>query len=515
MEHILHPMAEEDLTPQPEQMNQEKTSPRFQFDRQAWEDRRKQVVQDWKIFREWARIHLRRAAHITHGALAVQRAVGPATFLGIAAALGVALTLTTLYTPSYAVTLDGEPVGVVADQGVVENAIDQVESAGTSLLGYDYQVKGDVEYQFALTLKSDITQDSDIQNFFYGQLDEASVHLRQCQVSVGGQVIGVVKDEDALNEMLEELKNQYVNENTTSVEFVEDVSMDYGYAAGNLLTTDEMRQALEANSTGETTYTVVKGDTFNAIAYANDMSVSDLKALNPDVDINRLMIGDVLNVKELIPVLSVQTTEHQVYTQAIECPVEEVEDSSMYKGTSKILTQGVEGEAQIEADVTYVNGYEKERTVLSSTTLREPTTTVKAIGTKEKPKTASTGSFSWPISGRITSYFGGRYIFGSYSYHSGLDISCSYGASIKAADGGRVTFAGYKGSYGYLVIITHDNGTQTYYAHNSSLLVSAGDKVYKGQTIAKAGSTGRSTGTHCHFEVRVNGSAVNPLNYLR
>ena len=169
----------------------------------------------------------------------------------------------------------------------------------------------------------------------------------------------------------------------------------------------------------------------------------------------------------------------------------------------------------MEADVTFINGYEKERNVTSTTTLKEPTTTVKAVGTKEKPKTASKGTYIWPVSGRISSYFGGRYIFGSYSYHSGLDITCSYGTSIKAADGGTVTFAGYKGSYGNLVIITHDNGTQTYYAHNSSLLVSAGDKVYQGQVIAKAGSTGRSTGPHCHFEVRVRGTAVNPLNYLR
>lgn len=485
------------------------------LDRAAWEARRKQAAVRWTRLKEWTRIHLRRAAYVTHGALAVHRTVGPVSFLGISAALGVALTLTTLYTTSYAVTVDGEPVGVVADQSVVAEAIQQVEQDGSSLLGYDYQVKGSIDYQFALTLKTDLTSETEVANYFYGQLTEVSDRLHKSEVLVDGQSIGVVKDEDALNEMLEELKDQYVTEDTVSADFVENVAINTVYTADTLMTIDEMREALEANTTGETTYTVVKGDTFNAIAYANDMAVSDLKALNPDVDINRLMIGDVLNVKEKIPMLSVQTIDHVTYTEAIECPVETVEDSSMYIGDSKILTQGEEGEAEIEANITYINGYEKEREVLSSTTLREPTTTVKAVGTKEKPKTASTGSFAWPVSGRISSYFGGRYIFGSYSYHSGIDIAgFSYGTAIKAADGGTVTFAGYKGSYGYLVIITHDNGTQTYYGHNSSLLVSAGQKVYKGQQIAKAGSTGRSTGVHCHFEVRVNGTAVNPLNYL-
>lgn len=476
---------------------------------------RQEAGKQWKALKEWSRIHFRRWAHVYHGAVAGHRAVGPISFLGVSAALGVALTLTTLYSPSYAVTVNGSTVGVVADQEMVDAAIQQVEEDGTSLLGYDYQVSGTIDYQFTLALKTDLSSESEIENFFYSQLDTVSSHLRQCAVLVDGKTIGVVKDEDALNEMLDTLKARYVTENTVEAGFVEDLSIDYVYAASELMTIEEIQAALEANTTGETTYTVQKGDTFNAIAYANDMSVSDLQALNPDQNINRLMIGDVLNVKELIPTLSVRTTEYQVYTQAIECPVETVDDSSMYKGDSKILTQGEPGEAELEANVTYVNGYEREREILSSTTLREPTTTVKAVGTKEKPKTASRGTYIWPISGKINSYFGGRYIFGSYSYHSGLDIQASYGATIKAADGGTVTFAGTKGSYGKLVIITHDNGTQTYYAHNSSLLVSAGTKVYQGQAIAKAGSTGRSTGVHCHFEVRVNGTAVNPLNYLR
>ena len=484
-------------------------------DPEARQQRGRRAGQRRRLARDWARIHLRRAAHRTHGTLAIQQAVGPASFLVVSAALGVALTLTTLYAPSYAVTVDGEQVGVVSDREVVDQAIADVEAQGSSLLGYDYQVQGDIGYQFALTLKTDLSSQNQIEDYFYSQLNGVSVTLRKCQVVVDGQTVGVVKDETALRDMLDQLKNQYVNENTTSVEFMQDMSIQYVYAADSVLTTEEMQAALQSSGNGSGTYTVVKGDTFNGIAYANDMSVSDLKALNPSVDINRLMIGDVLNVKAQTPVLSVKTTEHQVYSQDIECPVETREDSSMYKGTSKIVTQGVKGEAKLEADVTYVNGQEQQRDILSNVTVREPTTTIKAVGTKEKPKTASTGSFSWPISGRITSYFGGRYIFGRYSYPSGIDISASYGASVRAADGGTVTFAGYKGSYGNLVVITHDNGTQTYYGHNSSLLVSAGQKVSKGQAIARAGSTGRSTGTHCHFEVRVRGSAVNPLNYLR
>ena len=115
-----------------------------------------------------------------------------------------------------------------------------------------------------------------------------------------------------------------------------------------------------------------------------------------------------------------------------------------------------------------------------------------------------------PVSGVVTSRFGSR----SLGTHSGLDIGVPTGTSVKAAAAGTVTFSGYKGSYGYLVVITHENGVQTYYGHCSSLLVSAGQYVSQGEVIAKSGSTGRSTGPHLHLEVRVNGIAQNPQNYL-
>ena len=467
-----------------------------------------------KALREWRRIHGRRIVHHLHNAVAGNRAAGPVTFLAGSAAMAVALTITTLYSPSYAVTMDGELVGVVADADLVQQAIETVEARGTSLLGHDYQVEGELDYEFALTLRSNLSAEEDIQSYFYQQLDSVSGELRNYQIAVDGQVVGTVKDEDSLSQLLDGIKARYTSENTVSVDFLDEVSIEPVYDAENLMTLKEMENALLANQGGSTTYTVVAGDTFNAIAYANDMSISDLEALNPGIDINRLMVGDVLNVKELTPLLSVQTVEEVTYTQAIECPIEEVENSSMYIGDTSVITRGVEGEEEVNATVTYINGQETARTINSTTTLREPTTTVMAVGTKEKPRTASTGSYQWPIYGRITSYFGGRYIFGSYSYHSGIDIAASYGAAVCAADDGTVTYACYKGSYGNLVIITHDNGTQTYYGHNSSLTVSVGDKVYKGQQVARAGSTGRSTGVHCHFEIRVGGTSVNTLSYL-
>ena len=130
----------------------------------------------------------------------------------------------------------------------------------------------------------------------------------------------------------------------------------------------------------------------------------------------------------------------------------------------------------------------------------------------------ATGSMMWPCPSchTITSEFGWRYhpIYHTQKYHSGVDIGASYGATIVAADGGTVIYSGWMSGYGYLVQISHGNGYVTYYGHNSSLLVSVGDHVYKGQQIARMGSTGNSTGNHCHFEVRYNGVPKNPLNYL-
>lgn len=154
-----------------------------------------------------------------------------------------------------------------------------------------------------------------------------------------------------------------------------------------------------------------------------------------------------------------------------------------------------------------------------STTKKSTGTAVKSTGTVNTAMTISGTkvalgiSLSKPVSGIISSRFGARSSIRS-SAHTGLDIATSTGTPVAAAASGTVTFAGWKGSYGNLMVITHSNGVQTYYGHCSKLYFSAGATVSQGQTIAAVGSTGNSTGPHLHFEIRVNGVAYNPQNYL-
>ncbi len=164
-------------------------------------------------------------------------------------------------------------------------------------------------------------------------------------------------------------------------------------------------------------------------------------------------------------------------------------------------------EKPVEQTVTKVASKKSSRTSNSSSGSFSTSTNL------SKSKVSLGISLIKPITGTITSRFGSISSVRS-SAHTGLDIAASAGSAIKAAASGTVTFSGYKGSYGYLVVVTHSNGVQTYYGHCSKLYVSAGQTVSQGQTIAAVGSTGNSTGPHLHFEIRVNGVAYNPQNYV-
>ena len=335
------------------------------------------------------------------------------------------------------------------------------------------------------------------------------------ELYVNGEFIGATQTEGAFEELLEQVSAPYRSENTVSIDYRENVDIrEADLPVERFTNLADAALLLNSTKAGEVTYTVEAGDVWSVIAQDNNMSNDELLALNPGYDIDKLQIGDVLLISNAVPYLTVVSVQMEYYTADIPYEIEYVDDDTMYVGDTRVITKGEYGAADTVARVTYEGTDEIERVIESETVLTEPVTEVQARGTMERPTWLPTGSFRWPTSGTISSRYGYRSIFGGRSFHSGIDIANSKGTDIVASDGGEVVYAGWMNGYGYLIQIDHGNGYVTYYGHNSSLLVGVGDKVYKGQHIAEMGATGRVTGTHCHFEVRLNGERQNPLDYL-
>ena len=188
-----------------------------------------------------------------------------------------------------------------------------------------------------------------------------------------------------------------------------------------------------------------------------------------------------------------------------------------------------EQKSSLEADKASVEKKKSEIAADSAETQRELdkleadaqalTSSIRNSGSSSSSSKYNGGIMAWPVPSchTVSSGYGGRIhpTTGKYKFHGGLDIPGSYGSAIVAANSGKVIWAGNRGdSYGNYVIIDHGGGVSTLYGHSSKVLVSTGQSVSRGQRIANVGSTGRSTGPHCHFEVRINGSRVNPNPYV-
>ena len=443
------------------------------------------------------------------------RRVNPFYFIGGAAVVAAVAIFFSFYTLGTTVEYNGNVVDTVASASQARKAAAKLESVTTETLGKSYEIAKDaIHYSTAFVRRSDVTDTTTFEQDLAEELGQVTYGY---SLYIDDELVGSTQYAGALDELLEQIKQMYVSADTLTVDFVENVRIAEGYVpTESVMNLGTIAELLNSTKAGEVTYTVVKGDTWGQIANNNGMTAAELEALNPGYDINRIHIGDALTLSNAVPYLTVKVTERQNYIEDINYDVNYVNDSSMYQGDERVISRGTYGSADIVADVTYVNGEEQERTVISSVTLTDPVAETRARGTKVRPTWYPTGSFRWPCSGRITSYFGYRNtgIRGATSNHKGIDIACARGTPIYAADGGRVTYAGYKGAMGYVVIIDHNNGYVTYYEHNSSLLVSAGQTVYKGQQIAKAGRSGVASGVHCHFGIQRNGTYVNPLNYL-
>jgi hypothetical protein len=227
-----------------------------------------------------------------------------------------------------------------------------------------------------------------------------------------------------------------------------------------------------------------------------------------------LEAGLLLTIEQSCPLLVVSTVEEQSLTRTTTPKLETQPDPTMYLGEQRIIQEGQTGEDQVLTRVVKRCGVTIASTDLNTVTLTESVPVIVGTGTQPIPELPDGCLFLWPVRGTISSDYGYRFIFGETNFHQGIDIPAPTGTAINAAADGVVAFAGERGTYGNLVILTHPGGFQTYYAHCSQLLVKAGDTVSLGQPVAAVGSTGRSTGPHVHFEVRYQNSPMDPLLYL-
>ncbi len=445
--------------------------------------------------------------------LPTPRRVHAAVFLAASLTVAVYSVYTVRYTTATTVTFDGVELGTVASENEAQAARMSVEQAISAVLGYDYTMEDDrVAYTTGLTARSALVDEAELEEALSSTL---RVVEHGYALYIGGEFIGATQTEGAFDALLDQVAAPYRSENTVSIDFLEDVEIrECDLPVGDFTNLAETALLLNSTKAGEITYSVESGDVWSRIAQDNNMTSSELLALNPGYDIDKLQIGDVLLISNAVPYLTVRSVQIEQYQTELPYEIEYVDDPTMYTGDFRVISQGEYGSADVVARVTYEGQAEIDRVIESETILKEPVTEVQARGTMERPTWLPTGSFRWPTSGTISSKYGYRSIFGGSSFHGGIDIANSYGTDIVAADGGEVCYAGWMSGYGYLVQIDHGNGYVTYYGHNSSLEVSVGDKVYKGQHIAEMGSTGRSTGNHCHFEVRLDGERQNPMNYL-
>ncbi len=437
--------------------------------------------------------------------------VSPLLYVTVLAVAIGAIAFAGNYTRAYVVNLDGEEVGMVSDKEELDVVLSNVETRVAGIMGEDYDYDPDI----TLTPTYTLAKTCDAAELEAQLFQESGVLKEAYAIAVNGDDVGYAATEAELQAVLDRVAQPYLTDDTVSYEFVGDVEiLPVELPSDAELDVEALYAKLTQFDEEESRYVVQKGDTFGGIAKKQDMTMAELQALNPGVNVNRLSVGQQLVIKQAVPFLSVRTHTDETYEEAIPSPVEYIKTPNLYVGNTSVKEKGTDGVAKVNAQVTYVNGVEEERTIISSVTLQEPTTTYMYTGTTPKPATASKGYYIYPVRGTLTSGYGYRYIFGSREFHTGIDLAAGYGTTVKAADGGTVTFAGWKGSYGKLIIITHDNGQQTYYAHNGNLYVGVGDKVYQGQAISTIGLTGRTTGPHLHFEIRVNGKTVNPLSYL-
>ncbi len=418
------------------------------------------------------------------------------------------------------VVVNGEKVGIASNVSMGKNLIDNILAKKGEALGVVAKTHDQIEYPSVRIKRGEyktLTEDE-----LVGKL---SVYIEGVELTVGNKPLMVLSSQEDVNKLLKAYQEIYAKPDEENqvieVSFEEEVgTQPVEVSPEKVVPFEQALEELKQGDVKKEEYIVQPNDSWWLIARKNDMKTSEVLAANPGSTVDTvLQNGQKINLEKVSPYLTVVSKGTRTDTETIPFDVVTKSDSSLASGQTKITQSGNDGEKEIKYSYVQKNDKVITKTIMDEKVVKEAVPQIVAKGPQRAPVTVaySRGSgqlsagISWPLRGRITSYYGYR----GREFHTGLDIDGDQGDPIAAAASGKVVSAGWNGNYGYSIVLDHGNGIMTRYAHSSKLLVSAGQTVSKGQTIALVGSTGRSTGSHLHFEVIVNGDTSNPLNYLR
>lgn len=426
---------------------------------------------------------------------------------------------------------DGEEyLGAVTDKGAVDSLVSaKIAEAQPAFAGMELEADKDFQVIKEQVFKPAV---KDEQETLSKVTDSLEVKTPAVALSVNGAVAVHVEDEAAYHETLRELKLAYATpEELAQWEESGDAEEEAELKAGESRITDisikanlsgkstqadpeavmTAKEAAHYLLTGERIYTASDGDSARKIAKTFSLESGRLAEWNNEAEFSKIKEGTKLVVAKDEPRVAVEIEKLQNKAEPVAFQEKKEDDAALLIGKTKVKQQGKKGEKHVTTAILAVNGKAVSEDVVGEETVREPVDKIIAKGTKELPS-VGTGRFAWPAEGGyISSERGQRW----GRLHNGIDIAQPDGPAIKSADHGVVKAAGAAGTFGNRVVVDHQNGYETIYAHLSSIDVKPGQKVPKGTKLGNMGNTGRSTGVHLHFEVSLDGKTKNPLNYLK
>ena len=384
-------------------------------------------------------------------------------------------------------------------KSLLQAAIDKYDTQGY----FEVELAHDVEREFSVLTAGVVNTKTET-------TENTAVDYTACGVQTVFDGLGE-------NVVLEEEKSfEDYDLGMLSMNFAEEVEIVEAYLPETLLTPLEtaINEVTKEQET-PSEYEVVSGDTLSEIAIKVNIPMDKIIEMNSETLENEnstIRVGDKLVITVPEPELSVERVEQNYYEEIYDADVIYVDEDSWYTYQTEVLQQPSAGFRKVVADVSYLNDKEVSREILKEEIVMEAVPKIVRRGTKTPP------TFIKPISGgRLSSSFGKRSApkKGASTYHKGIDWAVPTGTAVFASCGGTVAKAGWGSGYGYVVYINHEDGSQTRYGHLSKVLVKAGQTVKQGERIALSGNTGVSTGPHLHFEILINGTQVNPNNYLQ